>query len=422
MQSLAEGIAPHEQETYNEWYDPDAGVSRANQRAPEDNEFQVWLVMAGRGFGKTRTGAEWVRWKVESGEAKRVALVGRTAADVRDVMVEGPAGLLTVCPDPKPKYESSRRRVVWNNGAIAHLYSADEPDLLRGPQHDLAWCDELAAWRRLEAYDMLMLGLRLGKNPQVCITTTPRPIKHVKDLLEMARTSRSVRVTRGSTFDNLANLAPTFSAEIIKRYEGTRLGRQELYAEILDDVPGALWHREMLDTTRVTQAPDLARIVVGVDPAATDGEGAAETGIIVAGIGYNEHVYVLEDLTLRASPAGWASQVVAAYHKYEADRIVAEVNQGGDMVTHTIRTVDNTVAIRTVSASRGKVIRAEPVAALYEQGRVHHLGMFDQLEDQLCSWVPGDTSPDRLDALVWALTELALGKPEPIASMSSYTR
>lgn len=368
--------------------------------------------MAGRGYGKTRAGAEWVRRKVETGAARRIALVGATAADVRDVMVEGPSGILAVSPDPKPRYESSKRRVTWPNGAIAMLFSADEPDRLRGPQHDLAWADEMAAWRRPEAWDMLMLGLRLGQNPQCIVTTTPRPVPHIKALLRSPTTT----VTRGSTYENLDNLAPAFREKIIAQYEGTRLGRQELYAEVLDDTPGALWQRSMLDAALVTSLPDLVRIVVGVDPAASDNEGAAETGIIVAGIGKDGHGYVLEDLTVRASPAGWAAQAVSAYHKYQADRIVAEVNQGGDMVTHTIRTVDDRAAVRTVRASKGKEVRAEPIAALYEQGRVHHLGMFGPLEDQLCGWVPGDKSPDRLDALVWALTDLMLPQGQTSAA------
>lgn len=349
--------------------------------------------------------------QVEQKHARRIALVGATAADVRDVMVEGPAGMLAIAPPwDRPKYEPSKRRLTWRNGAVATLYSADEPDRLRGPQHDLAWCDELAAWRRPEAWDMLMMGLRLGHNPRCVVTTTPRPTLAVRNLMAASTTV----TVRGSTYENLDNLAPAFRDQIITQYEGTRLGRQELHAEILDDVPGALWQRTMLDGGRVMATPDLVRIVVGVDPAASDNEGAAETGIIAAGIGTDGHGYVLDDLSLRASPAGWAAQVVAGYHKLKADRIVAERNNGGDMVAHTIRTADNTAAVRQVWAARGKLVRAEPIAALYEQGRVHHVGLFADLEDQLCGWVPGDTSPDRLDALVWALTDLMLDDRGPM--------
>lgn len=389
-------------------------LARPNQLAP-NGDWRVWLLLAGRGFGKTRTGAEYTRGEVEAGRVRRIALVGPTAADVRDVMVEGPAGMLAISPPwNRPKYEPSKRRLTWANGAQASLFSADEPDRLRGPQHDMAWCDELAAWRRPDAWDMLMLGLRLGKDPRCVVTTTPRPVAHVKALLA----AKTTAITRGSTYENLDNLAPAFRDQIITQYEGTRLGRQELHAEILDDVPGALWQRGLLDDGRVTSFPDLVRIVVGVDPAASDNEGAAETGIIVAGVGKDGHGYVLDDMSLRASPAGWASQVVAAYHKYKADRIVAEKNNGGDMVSHTILTADHMAAVKQVWASRGKLTRAEPIAALYEQAKVHHVGLLAHLEDQLCGWVPGETSPDRLDALVWALTDLMLGGPTTLSSLA----
>ncbi len=380
-------------------------IARDKQLPPE-GEWRIWVVMAGRGFGKTRTGAEWVREMVETGRAKRIALVGPTAADVRDVMVEGESGILAISPPWfMPRYEPSKRRLTWPNGAVATTFSADKPDRLRGPQHDAAWCDELAAWRYPEAFDMLLLGLRLGSDPRVVVTTTPKPLPHIKELIQDPRAV----VVRGSTYENLDNLAPAFAERIIKRYEGTRLGRQELHAEILDDVPGALWNREMLEAVRVTDHPPLVRVVVGVDPAASVGEEASEVGIVVAGLGRDGHAYVIDDATISASPAVWAGQVVAAYRRHMADRVVAEVNNGGDMVAHTIRTVDERVAIQKVWASRGKYTRAEPVAALYEQGRVHHVGFFGDLEDQLCSWTPGMVSPDRLDALVWAVTALMLG-------------
>lgn len=334
-----------------------------------------------------------------------------TAADARDVMVEGESGILAVSPPwNRPVYEPSKRRVVWPNGAMATLYSAEEPERLRGPQHDVAWADELAAWKYPEAWDQLQFGLRLGPDPRVVVTTTPKPIRVLKAILAHPATA----LTRGSTYENAANLPPAFLEKIIARYEGTRLGRQELFAEILEDVPGALWKREQLENLRAVRVPELVRVVVGVDPAAGASELGSETGIVVAGLGADGRGYVLEDASLAASPDAWARAAVAAYHKYGADRLVAEVNQGGDMVRHTVYTVDRKVAFKPVRASRGKQIRAEPVAALYEQGRVHHVGQLGALEDQMCTWVPGEKSPDRLDALVWALTELMIGgPPEP---------
>lgn len=333
-------------------------------------------------------------------------MVGPTAADVRDTMIEGESGLLAIAPSwCRPQYEPSKRRVTWPNGAMAVAFSADEPDRLRGPQHDAAWCDELCSWRYPEAWDMLSLGLRLGNDPRAVVTTTPKPIKILKTLLADPTTA----VTRGSTYDNLANLARAFATEIIKRYEGTRLGRQELYADILEDVEGALWTRAMIEPLRVSVLPPLIRVVVAIDPATTDSEESDETGIVIAGLGRDGHGYVIEDATIKASPDGWGRRAVDAYHRHQADRIIGEANNGGDMVEYVIRTVDADVSYRKVHASRGKQTRAEPIAALYEQGRVHHLGALGQLEDQMCTWVPGARSPDRMDAMVWALTELMLG-------------
>jgi len=355
----------------------------------------------------TRTGAEWVRAQMESGRCSRMALVAPTSADARDVMVEGESGLLAISPPwNRPTYEPSKRRLTWPNGAIATTYSADEPDRLRGPQHDGGWLDELAAWAYPDAYDMLMLGLRLGSDPHAVATTTPRPTKLIRDLVA----AKTTHVTSGRTYDNAPNLAPAFMEQIIARYAGTRLGRQELDAEILDDNPYALWKREQLEALRVTKHPDLSRVVIGVDPAVTSNEGSDETGIIGAGLATDGKGYVLEDASLRGTPHAWATAAVTLYHKLQADRIVAEGNQGGEMVEHTIRTVDPTVSVTLVHASRGKLTRAEPVAALYEQQKVHHAGTFPALEDQQCSWVQGDVSPDRLDALVWALTDLMLGR------------
>lgn len=392
----------------------DWSLWRRPEQAAPDGVWRVWLILAGRGFGKTRSGAEFIREQVTQGTAKRIALVGRTAADVRDTMVEGESGLLSVFPpDQRPRYEPSKRRVTFHNGAVAVTYSADKPDLLRGPNHDLAWADELAAWRYPDAWDQLMFGLRIGDSPRVVVTTTPRPIPLIRDLA--ARTDGSVKVTRGSTYDNVANLSPDFVEEMRRRYENSRLGRQELYAEIIDDMDGALWNREWLEECRVTSVPPLRRIVVAVDPAVTATEESAETGIVVAGVDEHGRGYVLDDRSLRASPNEWASAAIAAYHTHHADTIVAEANQGGDLVKHLLGTVDRRVPVKLVRASRGKRTRAEPVAALYEQRNIHHVGMFAHLEDQLCSWVPDlSNSPDRLDALVWALTELIVdGRREP---------
>jgi predicted phage terminase large subunit-like protein len=369
--------------------------------------------MAGRGFGKTRTGAEFIREEVTAGRMKRIALVAPTAADARDVMVEGESGLLAVCDRYgfRPLYEPSKRRLTWSNGAKAWTYSADEPDRLRGPQHDGAWSDEIAAWQYPESWDMLQFGLRLGINPRQIATTTPRPVPVVKDLLAQQE-SGTVVVTSGSSYENAENLAPAFVDQIIRRYEGTRLGRQEINAELLTDVPGALWTLALLDEHRLREAPVLQRIVIGVDPAASDGEGSAETGIVVAGKGSDGHGYVLEDVTLAGSPNEWARAVVAAYQRHKADRVVAEINNGGAMVEHTLRTVDRKLPITVVHASRGKITRAEPVAALYEQGKVHHVGAHIALEDQMTTYDGSGESPDRMDALVWALTDLLLG-PRP---------
>lgn len=390
--------------------------ARPNQ-LPPPGDWRVWLLLAGRGFGKTRSGAEFVRARVESGLASRVALVGPTASDVRDVMIEGESGLLAISgEDWRPLYEPSKRRLTWPNGAVALAFSADEPERLRGPQHDLAWCDELASWRYAAAWDNLLLGLRLGSDPRVVVTTTPKPNKLVRDMLA----SPGTVVTRGATFDNAANLAPAFLDSVVRRYQGTRLGRQELEAELLEDLPGALWSRDAIEAARVTAAPDLARIVVAIDPAVSSGAGADETGIVVAGIAHDGQVYVLDDLSGRMSPRAWALKAVAAYKKFAADRIVAEINNGGEMVEATLRSVQSDASFRALRASRGKAVRAEPVAALYEQGRVHHVGGLPALEDQLCAFtsdfdrVASGTSPDRLDALVWAVTDLMANRDAAI--------
>lgn len=327
-------------------------------------------------------------------------LIGATADDARDIMIEGESGILAVCPDnERPQYVASKRRLEWPNGAISLIFTADEPERLRGKQSMKLWMDELAAWRYPEAYDQAMMGLRLGAKPQAIITTTPKPTKIIFDLIKDPRNI----ITTGSTYENRANLSGGFFDYVIKKYEGTRLGRQELNAELLTDAPGALWKREQIDASRVLKAPELDYIVVGVDPSASSN--GDEAGIITAGR-KGEDYYTLADDSLQGSPDAWARAVVTAYHRHKANLIVAEKNNGGEMVEAVIKQVDNTVPVKLVHASRGKATRAEPVAAIGEQGRDHHVGAFPALEDELCLWMPGDASPNRLDAKVWAITEL----------------
>lgn len=380
--------------------------ARSNQLEPE-GDHRYWLVLAGRGFGKTRAGVEWVRANIESGRARRAIVVAPTAADCRDTIVEGPSGFLRVCPSwDRPLYEPSKRRLTWKSGATVTLYSAEESDRLRGVNTDLLLADELAAWARPETWDMAMFALRLGTNPRAMITTTPRPTKLIRQLLEH---DQSV-VTRGSTYDNRENLAPQFIDEIVRRYEGTRLGRQEIYAEVLEDVDGAILSSEQLRELRVERAPELARIVVGVDPAASAGEDADQTGIVVAAKGADGELYALADRSCRLGPAGWARRVVDAFREFDADLIVAEKNQGGLMVEHTIRSLDADVPLKLVSATRGKHVRAEPILARFEQGKAHTLPGLEDLEAQLACFTPegyeADGSPDSADAFVWAATEL----------------
>lgn len=376
-----------------------------SDQLPPPGEWRAWVILAGRGWGKTRTGAEWVRAEVEAGRRGRLALIGATAADVRDVMIEGESGIMaTASPTFRPVYEPSKRRVTWPNGAIATAYSADEPDRLRGPQHDGGWPDELAAWRYPETLDMFLLGLRLGPDPRFVVTTTPRPTTVIKELIAAPTTV----VTRGSTYDNLENLAPAFAEQIIRKYEGTRLGRQELLAEILTDTPGALWTYAMLEDRR--SAPDLTRCVVAVDPSGGSGSENDEQGIVVGGRGVDGHGYVVADRSCKLSPDGWGRRVVQAYIDFSADAIVVEKNFGGDMAESVVkaaaRVMGVAVKIAMVTASRGKALRAQPVAALYEQRMMHHVEVFSELEEQMATWTPeSGVSPDRLDALVWMVTE-----------------
>ena len=394
--------------------------AREKQLAP-GGDWLVWLLRTGRQWGKTRTGAEWVREQIEDKGRRHIALVSDTAADCRHVMIEHPkSGILAVSkPDFRPYYEPSKRRVTWPNGAIATTYSAEDPEQLRGPQHDASWCDEVAKWKRQrETWDNLMFGLTLGDDPRCIVTTTPRPTKLIIELSKL----EDVHLTLGHTYENLSNLASSVREAVFARYEGTRLGRQELAGELLEDAEDALWRRSWIEDLRVDEAPELFRVVVALDPSGSSDEDADEQGIIVAGVGIcrcrgeaQRHGFVTRDLSGHYTPNGWARRAVAAYKHDKADRILAETNFGGEMVEATLRSVDKQIAYRAVHASRGKQVRAEPIAALYEpkQQRVHHVGTFPELEDELCTWVPGEgQSPNRLDALVWALTDLLPNRPE----------
>lgn len=384
-----------------------AARGRPDQQEPP-GDWSTWLALAGRGWGKTETGAQWIKQRVENG-AMSVALVAETQKDLEEVMV--PRIINIHPPHLAPSVRFRPVRMKWPNGAIALGYVGNEPDQLRGPEFDTAWVDELAKYRRArDVWDMLQMTMRSGDNPRVMVTTTPRPIPIIRALVS----DPTVHVTRGRTFDNAANLAAPFLDQIRRRYEGTRLGRQELDAEVLEDLPGALWSRSWLDNKRVHDVPSMQRIVVAIDPSGSAGAGddGDSQGIVVAGLGIDGRGYVLADRSCKLSPDGWARQAIEAYHEFRADRIVAESNYGGAMVEAVLRAKDRTIPYKAVTASRGKVLRAEPIAALYEQGRVSHVGHMPELEDQCCLIGPGgyagEGSPDRLDALVWALTELML--------------
>lgn len=394
------------------------------EQLPPPGDWLTWLILAGRGWGKSKTGGETLAQWMRDLPGSRGALVGQTAADARDVMLEGDSGLLRALAPSELRggtYDSAYNRSLGELhlacGGKFKAYSAEKPRQLRGPQHHFAWCDEPASWQDAHrgagedtTYSNLQFGLRLGPHPRQVVTGTPRPVRLIREILADPATV----VTRGSTYDNLANLAPTFRDQILRRYEGTRLGRQELDGELLEDTPGALWSWAMFGAEgfRLTAAPPLRRVVVGVDPAASNGAEADHTGIVVAALGEDGRGYVLADATLRGSPNEWGQAVAGASRAWQADRVVAERNNGGQMVEYVLRTVAPHLPVATVWASRGKHTRAEPVAALYEQGRVSHVGALPELETQLTGWSPdsGD-SPDRLDALVWALTELML-EPE----------
>ncbi len=384
-------------------------------QSPPPGDWRTWLNLGGRGSGKTRTAAEWIRREVDAGRRRQIGIVGPTVEALRRVQIEGPSGILAIYPpNERPVYEMTVGRLVWPNGAVAHLFSAEEPDRLRGPNLDAAWVDELCSMANAPTmWDMLMMAVRIpgptGLPAQIVVTTTPRP----SPLLRTMMTDPSTVLTRSRTMDNAANLDAATLKHLQRRYGGTTLGRQELDAEVLDDIDGALWNRGMLDRCRVPFAPESQpSVVVAIDPSGGSGSNNAETGIIVACRGQDGHAYVLADASGRLSPERWATRAVDLYQSYRADRIVAEQNFGGAMVENTIRMVAP-ARVKMVQASRGKAIRAEPVVAIYEQCRVHHVGVFAELEDQLCQWTPdgGGPSPDRLDALVWAITELMVDGP-----------
>ena len=421
VKELFEALGPQKTEElkhdWNFW-------ARDNQIEPEGKDWNVWFINAGRGFGKTRSGVEWVRENVKRG-IKRIAAVAATNSDIERVMVKGESGFLSVCWKGDktyagkkmgfPEWSPTKRTLTWENGAQVQFFSAEEPERLRGPQFELAWCDETAAWNKdVDTWAMLQFCMRLGKHPRIMVTTTPKPTKLIRQIIKDPKTV----VTTGSTFDNSANLADTYLTAVKEQYEGTRLGRQELYAEVLEEAQGALWTTDMLDRASIKNegVPDLVRIVVSIDPAVTSNAESDMTGIVVAGIDINGVAYVLGDYTDRLSPQGWASKAISLYHHYKADRIVAERNQGGDMVRRTLEVEDETVPIKLVHASRGKYARAEPVSALYERNLVRHVvdpadgANLNELETQQRTWEPLGSigSPDRLDALVWAITELSL--------------
>lgn len=392
-------------------------IEARDAQLPPSGDWRVWLILGGRGSGKTRAGAEWVSGMAlglapfATRACGHIALVGETFADAREVMVDGPSGILSVSRASRPRYETTRRRLLWDNGAVASLYSSEDPDGLRGPQFDAAWCDELAKWKNPQAtWDMLQFGLRLGDFPRQVVTTTPRAVPLLKTLM----TDHSVAMTHMRTSENASNLADGFMQAINQRYDGTRLGRQELDGELIEERAGALWSRERIEQCFEPEAPQLVRILVAVDPPASSGKSSDACGIVVAGIDENGIGHVLADESMSmAKPHQWARRAIALYHSFEADAILAEVNQGGEMVAAVLSAEDASVPVLMRRASRGKWLRAEPVAALYEQDRVRHAGRFPALEDEMCDFAPeglsSGRSPDRLDALVWALGELMLG-------------
>lgn len=411
LESLSDAEAIALDTDWEFWARPDQKIPKALL----DGLKSLWLPLAGRGWGKTRCGAEFVRTLVQTDNYERIALIGPTAGDIRDVMIEGESGLLHIFPKhQRPTFNPSKRLVTFHNGATGHTYSAEEPSRLRGPQHHAGWADEFCSWRYQEdTWDMYQFGLRLGVNPLTIMTTTPKPTKILKEIAA----DEDTHLTRGKTSDNEQNLAKPFLKRIKRKYEGTRLGRQELNAEILDDNPNSLFNRKDIEKGRVKKHPELARIVVAIDPAVTNNVNSDDTGIVAAGIGHNNEAYVLEDCTLKDDVTEWAKTAVKLFDILEADLIVGEVNNGGDLVEVVIRQAEKDearvktgpVAYECVRATRGKALRAEFLTLLYEQGRIHHVGTFPDLEDEMCEFDPTlekQPSPNRLDALVWAMTLL----------------
>lgn len=389
-------------------------VQGRTTQLPPETEWQTWLILGGRGSGKTRMGAEWVGGMVQAlrpfadTRSCNIALVGETLADVREVMIDGPSGIMSVARAERPRYEMTRRRLLWRNGATASMFSSEDPDSLRGPQFDAAWCDELAKWRNVQAtWDMLQFGLRLGKKPRQVITTTPRPLPLLKKLLA----DPGIPVSRMKMRENADHLAPGFVEHVSGLYGNTRLGRQELDGEMIEESEGALWSRLMMENVFCPDVPDLRRIVVAIDPPASATKKSDACGIVAAGLDGNGMAWVLADESFApAKPHEWARRAIALYHRLEADLMIAEVNQGGDMVPAVIAIEDPDIPVRSVRANRGKALRAEPIAALYEQGRVRHAARFPALEDEMCDFahtgLSNGRSPDRVDALVWALNDL----------------
>lgn len=423
LPELTEGFTASHYEAFLKFWE---FWARGDQLPPA-GDWRTWLILGGRGAGKTRAGAEWVRGIALGHErfgepARQIALVGESIADVREVMIEGVSGLLAVhrrCE--RPHWEPSRRRLEWRNGAVAYAFSADDPESLRGPQFEAAWCDELCKWRRADAaYDMLQFGLRLGRSPRAAITTTPRPTPLLKRIMADPLTAVSRAATRANAFQ----LAPQFLEQMLARYAGTRLGRQELEGELIEARADTLFPRERIERARVQTHPPLARIVVAVDPPVSSREGADACGIVAAGADDDGRIFVLADESASGlSPLAWASRAIALYRRLDADRIVVEVNQGGEMARAVLSETDANVPVSEVRATRGKVLRAEPVAALYEQGRISHVGSFPLLEDEMADFgadgLSQGRSPDRLDALVWAITSLAFAPREATPRLRS---
>ena len=396
-------------------------------QVPPPQPWDIWIMLGGRGTGKTEAGARYINDHangpacLDGPTPHRMAIVAPSSDDAVDTCVRGETGLLSI--NGRVKFSPGARLyadLTWPNGSEAMLFGTFGPEdveRFRGPQHCLIWGDEFAAWRKLtESWDMIQFGLRLGPHPHMVLTTTPKRRPLLKELLAKPTTIR----THGKTSEAYG-LPEEIRSKLLAQYGGTTIGRQELDAEIIEDVAGALWKREMIEAGRILSAPPLSRVVVAIDPSATSTESADEAGIIVAGINWSQHGYVLADETVRASPATWARKAIAAFHEYKADRIIAETNNGGEMVEYVIHSIDPSVPFRAVHASRGKVTRAEPIAAQYEQGRWHHVGTYPQLEDQMCSWLPGEKSPDRMDALVWAGTELLISEDNPWAQLAGRT-